>query len=245
MSKHDPLTMLAPDVTSGSKLELLISLQNVHKSFSIGSQEVLALRGVTMEIYQGERLSIQGASGAGKTTLLQVLGALTEPTRGLVHYRGENIYAFNEKKRAILRGRRLGFVFQSYHLLSELTVLENVVLPSLSSWQGVRQAMLKREKARTLLEQVGMTHRLEHRPVELSGGEQQRTALARALMNDPEVVFADEPTGNLDSKTGDIVLDLLFTMMDERAHTLVMVTHNDDVAARCDRNLVLQDGTIQ
>lgn len=240
-------TIIGSDASGGREgdREVLMQVRDVHKTYVVGSQDVPAVRGVTLEIVRGETLSIQGASGAGKTTLLHVLGGLDEPTQGTVHYRGDNIYTFSEARRSALRGQHLGFVFQSYHLLPELTVLENVMLPSLNHWAGVGRAATNRRKARQLLEKVGMGHRLEHRPVELSGGEQQRTALARALINDPEVIFADEPTGNLDSKTGDLVLALLFELVEDRNDTLVMVTHNDSVAGQCERNLVLQDGAVR
>jgi predicted ABC-type transport system involved in lysophospholipase L1 biosynthesis ATPase subunit len=177
--------------------------------------------------------------------LLHVAGSLDTPTQGRVFYAGEDVYAMKETRRAALRSKKLGFVFQSYHLLPELTVLENVVLPSLSTWGGLRRHKATRQRAESLLSQVGLGDRLLHRPMELSGGEQQRAALARALINDPDVVLADEPTGNLDSKTGEVVLDLLFHLVQERLRTLVLVTHNREVAARCDRNLVLQDGRLE
>lgn len=223
----------------------LIRLENVHKTYRIGKAEVRAVRGVTMEVRLGEVLCIQGASGAGKSTLLHVAGSLDTPTSGRVFYAGEDVYAMSEYRRTGLRCRRLGFVFQSYHLLPELTVLENVVLPSLSTWGGLRRYRATRDRAETLLRTVGLADRLLHRPMELSGGEQQRAALARALINDPDVVLADEPTGNLDSRTGEVVLDLLFQLVQERRRTLVLVTHNREVAERCDRNLVLQDGQIE
>lgn len=225
--------------------ETLIRLEGVHKTYRIGKAEVRAVRGVSMEVRVGEILCIRGASGAGKSTLLHVAGSLDTPTQGRVFYRGEDVYAMSEYRRAGLRSGKIGYVFQSYHLLPELTVLENVMLPSLSTWDGLRRHRDTRVRAEKLLRTVGLEERMLHRPMELSGGEQQRAALARALVNEPEVVLADEPTGNLDSKTGAVVLELLFHLVAERSHTLVIVTHNEEVASRCHRSLVLQDGQIQ
>ena len=164
MSDHVSKTEAIVSEEREGDREVLMQVRDVHKTYMVGSQGVPAVRGVTLDIVRGETLSIQGASGAGKTTLLHVLGGLDEPTQGTVHYRGDNIYAFSEARRSALRGQHLGFVFQSYHLLPELTVLENVMLPSLNHWAGVGRAVASRRKAQQLLEKVGMAHRLEHRP---------------------------------------------------------------------------------
>jgi ABC-type lipoprotein export system ATPase subunit len=188
---------------------------------------------------------IRGASGAGKTTLLHVIGGLEQPNSGTVEIGGADVYMMRERKRSHVRGTRIGFVFQAYHLLPELTVEENVLLPSMRL-SGVGRARVDAEKrALELLDLVGLSERLEHRPAELSGGEQQRAAIARSLINDPDIILADEPTGNLDSRTGESVLDLLFDLVGARRRTLVMVTHNDQVAERCSRSMILEDGTIR
>ncbi len=206
----------------------------------MGRETVPVLTDVNLDVGQQETLCIRGMSGAGKTTLLHLLGGLERPTQGAVECLGRDFALLSERRRAALRGGHLGFVFQAYHLLPELNVLENVMLPSMK--QGGSAG--GRDRARALLEQVGLGHRLTHRPSELSGGEQQRTALARALVNRPQIVLADEPTGNLDSTTGDQVLDLLFGLVVDHSSTLVLVTHNDRLADRCDRSLLLRDGRV-
>ena len=203
------------------------------------------LRGVSLAVEAGETVAITGKSGAGKSTLLHILGGLDRPTSGRVLFGGRDMYAAGERERSALRASQIGFVFQAYHLLPELTVRENVLLPAL----GLRGAFLHggklRSRAMELLGMVGLSERAGHRPNELSGGEQQRVALARALMNEPKLLLADEPTGNLDSQTGEEVLRLLFGLVAERGLTLLMVTHNDDVAARCSRTSVLRDGVVE
>lgn len=224
--------------------EPILGAREIHKAYRMGKEAVPVLRGVTLDVREGESLCIRGASGAGKSTLLHVLGGLETPSRGEVRFRGTSVYDLGTVRRSTLRARKLGFVFQAYHLLPELSVLENVQLPSMSSWDAVGKAGALRDRAGHLLEQVGLGHRLRHRPMELSGGEQQRVALARALMNEPELVLADEPTGNLDSKTGDLVLQSLFELAHGSGQTLVIVTHNDGLASRCDRTLQLEDGLL-
>ena len=220
----------------------LIEAVDVRRSFKMGERTIEVLRGVTLAIAEGESLAITGMSGAGKSTLLHVLGGLDRPTAGRVLYRGRDLYAAGDRERSAIRAQKIGFVFQAYHLLPELTVLENVLLPGLSAMGAFLQGTKLRAGAAELLAQVGLADRALHRPNELSGGEQQRVALARALMNGPELLLADEPTGNLDSKTGEDVLRYLFALAAERSLTLVIVTHNEAVAARCHRHLVLQDG---
>lgn len=223
----------------------IIESRAVHKTYEIEAAKIQVLRGVTLSIRAGETVSIMGASGSGKSTLLHLLGGLDQPTAGEVFFEGTNLRAISNAKRTELRATAIGFVFQSYHLLHELDIVENVMLPAMSR----PTALLRREqiqgRAIELLDRVGLSHRAKHRPLELSGGEQQRAALARALINEPRLLLADEPTGNLDSKTGDQVLEYLFALTRDRGHTLVMVTHNEAVAKMCRRQLVLRDGVLQ
>jgi predicted ABC-type transport system involved in lysophospholipase L1 biosynthesis ATPase subunit len=194
-----------------------------------------------LEVGAGETVSITGESGSGKSTLLHVLGGLDTPKRGTVHFGESSIYGMSPQRRARFRAERVGFVFQAFHLLPELDIVENVALPAMARRSGAGDA---RKRAVDLLCEVGLSERVGHRPQELSGGEQQRVAIARALMNDPDILFADEPTGNLDSRTGEKVLHYLFQLLETRRHTLVLVTHNREVAARCSRTLHLKDGIL-
>jgi ABC-type lipoprotein export system ATPase subunit len=221
-----------------------IEARNLHRIHTIGKASLHVLKDVSLQAQRGETLSIMGASGAGKSTLLHILGGLDRPTRGQVIFNGQDVYDLPNRARNEIRATKIGFVFQAYHLLPELDVLENVLLPAMSRFGAVRMADRNRERAFALLQKVGLAERAIHRPMELSGGEQQRVALARALMNDPEIVLADEPTGNLDSRTGDLVLQYLFDLTKERGHTLLVVTHNEAVAHRCDRQLMLRDGSL-
>ncbi|MDD2239875.1 MAG: ABC transporter ATP-binding protein [Kiritimatiellae bacterium] len=220
----------------------LLETIDVKRSFVMGSRTLEVLRGVSLGVAEGESLAISGMSGAGKSTLLHVMGGLDRPTAGRVLYRGRDLYAAGDRERSAVRAQKIGFVFQAYHLLPELTVLENVLLPGLSAHGAFLRGSRLRERAAMLLGRVGLSERALHRPNELSGGEQQRVAIARALMNDPELVLADEPTGNLDSRTGEDVLHYLFELAREEGLTLVMVTHNETVAARCGRHIELRDG---
>ena len=220
----------------------LIEALEVRRSFVMGARTLDVLRGVSLAVAEGESLAITGMSGAGKSTFLHVLGGLDRPTSGRVLYRGRDLYAAGDRERSAIRAQKIGFVFQAYHLLPELTVLENVLLPGLSATGAFLRGAKLRAQAAELLARVGLSDRALHRPNELSGGEQQRAALARALMNGPELLLADEPTGNLDSRTGEDVLRSLFELAAERNLTLVIVTHNEAVAARCKRHVVLRDG---
>lgn len=197
------------------------------------------LTDVSLEVKGGESLAILGVSGSGKSTLLGLLAGLDVPSRGQVHWNGQDIFALNEDARAALRGRLAGFVFQSFHLLPALTALENVMLPL--ELAGAANA---RSRAQTILERVGLGARLAHYPRQLSGGEQQRVAIARAFVTEPAILFADEPTGNLDSATGARVIELLFDLNRERGTTLVLVTHDPALAGRCARRLVLDGGRL-
>lgn len=225
-------------VGSMSDLAPALKAREVHRRYRLAGHELHVLRGISLEVQQGERVFLCGASGAGKTTLLYTLGGLEKPSGGDVYIRGEALYASSSKARARLRNQGLGFVFQNYHLLPDLTALENVLLPSLISGK------LAQERAVELLKRVGLEERLHHLPTELSGGEQQRVALARSLINDPAIILADEPTGNLDATTGKQIMELLFTVVAETKKTLVVVTHDMNLAERGDRRLVLNEGVL-
>lgn len=221
---------------------LLLSTTDVHRSFRLGKQTLHVLRGVTLEVRRGEFVALRGASGAGKSTLLHLLGALDRPNSGQIRFDGRDLATLSQRALAELRNLKVGFVFQAYHLLPELDALENVALPARLARVS---AGLAEKRARELLERVGLGNRLEHKPFELSGGEQQRVAIARALVNAPELVLADEPTGNLDSHTGDEIMQLLCELRAERGLTLIVATHNPDVAARAARIVELVDGQIR
>ena len=222
----------------------LIQAEAIHKRYLMGKTELNVLRGASVSVNPGESVAVIGRSGAGKSTLLHVLGGLDRPDAGRVWVGGQDLYALSAGRRTAIRGTRLGFVFQSYHLLPEMDVIENVMLPALARAGWWAAAADVRARARDLLACVGLDDRAAHRPMELSGGEQQRVALARALVNDPEIVLADEPTGNLDGTTGGQVLDHLFTLTRAKGHALLLVTHSETTAARCDRVLRLEAGTL-
>lgn len=238
--------------------DALLFARGLTKNYMMGDSRLGILRNLDFEVRAGETVSIMGVSGAGKTTLLHILGGLDRPSKGSVCYRDQDLYRISTSRRNAIRARKIGFVFQAYHLLPELDVLENVMLPSmnrnwdrLSAWGGRLKAAWRgvvyagaRERAQGLLEAVGLSARAAHLPSELSGGEQQRAALARALMNDPEIILADEPTGNLDIATGRYVLDRLMALVHENGKTLVMVTHNAGIARLCDRAFDLVDGRL-
>ncbi len=209
---------------------------DLQRSFTLAHRRIDVLRGVSLSVEHGESLFLCGPSGAGKTTLLYTLAGLEKPDRGTVEIAGRSLYQGNSDRQARLRNSEVGFVFQSYFLLPELTALENVMLPRMI---GGRRG---EAEARAALAQVGLGERGHHLPAEMSGGEQQRVAIARALINDPALVFADEPTGNLDSKTGEAIVDLLLALVREKRKTLVVVTHDTGLAARGDRTLIIQDG---
>ncbi len=215
--------------------DAILSARQLRKTYRLGKHTLEVLRGVDLEIKRGEALVITGASGAGKSTLLHLLGGLDKPTAGEVLFEGVSLQRMDRTR---WRNERVGFVFQSYNLLPELDALENVCVPAMVA--GRREV----ERGRQLLEAVGLGDRLEHRPAELSGGEQQRVAIARALMNRPCLILADEPTGNLDEKTSEAILDLLWQMRAETGATLVMVTHNQHVARRGERVLEIAGGRI-
>jgi predicted ABC-type transport system involved in lysophospholipase L1 biosynthesis ATPase subunit len=226
---------------SGASGEQLLTAQDVHKTYTIGRRVLEVLCGVSLSVKRGEFVALRGASGAGKSTLLHLLGGLDRPNQGEIHFRGRNLAAVDHGDLAAWRNRTVGFIFQAYHLLPELDALENVCLPARLARTPAHEAA---RRARELLGRVGLSARMEHKPYELSGGEQQRVALARALVNSPELVLADEPTGNLDSHTGEEIINLLCTLRQERQVTLIIATHDAKVAARAPRVLELADGKI-
>ena len=221
--------------------DAILSARGLHKSYDLGRRKVEVLHGVSLEIGSGDFLSLQGASGAGKSTLLHLLGGLDEPTAGEVFANDQSLFGMGAVRLAKWRNREVGFVFQSYHLLPEFDALENVTLPARMAHTGSGVA---EQRGRELLERVGLAKRIHHLPTELSGGEQQRVALARALINRPRILFADEPTGNLDSKIGGEVLDLLCELQREAELTMIIATHDDTVAARAHVTFRLADGLI-
>jgi lipoprotein-releasing system ATP-binding protein len=222
-------------------MEVLLRSEGVRKSFPQGKGRLEVLKGITLQVHEGECLAIVGASGAGKSTLLHILGALDRPTQGTVHFRGEEVFQRSDQELASFRNRHVGFVFQFHHLLPEFTALENAALPARISGLGPRKA---EALARELLEAVGLSERLTHRPAELSGGEQQRVALARALVMSPKVLLADEPTGNLDHQTGAAIHRMLLDWNRRIGTTLVVVTHNEELARAMSRTITLADGQV-
>lgn len=219
----------------------MIKITDLHKSFSMGSYQLPVLRGINLEIRRGELIAIVGASGAGKSTLLHIIGTLDQPTSGTVTFEGQDLFQLSEAQQAEFRNRRIGFVFQFHHLLPEFTALENAYMPALVQRRDQRSV---EAEAVTLLSEVGLAQRLHHKPGELSGGEQQRVAMARALMQKPDVVLADEPTGNLDTHTGDALFALMRDLNKTHGTTFIIVTHNDKLSAQSDRIVHMQDGLI-
>ncbi len=219
----------------------MIDARDLKKSFKLDRTEVHVLKGVSLEITRGEMAAIVGASGVGKTTLLHILGTLDRPTSGSVRFDGDDVFAKDEPALADFRNRKIGFVFQFHHLLPEFTALENVMMPALIRRHEQTDA---RAAAEAVLKEVGLEHRLAHRTGELSGGEQQRVAVARALVLRPDLVLADEPTGNLDSRTGEAVFALLRDLNRARGVTFVIVTHNEALSNQADRIIRMVDGKI-
>ena len=215
----------------------MISAKNIHKKY--GDLEIL--KGITLDINKSEVISVVGSSGAGKTTLLTILGTLDRPSSGELFIDGTDVYKLNDKKLAAFRNQNIGFVFQFHHLLPEFDAVENVCMPALISKASQKQAQTK---AKELLDYLGLKDRFTHKPSELSGGEQQRVAVARALINNPKIIFADEPSGNLDSKTAQELHSLFFNLRKEFNQTFVIVTHNTELADMADRKLVMKDGNV-
>jgi putative ABC transport system ATP-binding protein len=220
----------------------LIECAGLQKVFHLGDQVVRALDGVTFTIEEGEKVAVIGPSGSGKSTLLQILGCLEAPDGGSYHLDGRDVAGLGEDALAEVRNRKIGFVFQTFHLLPRATALENVELPLLYAG-GLRSREIRGQALRAL-ERVGLGDRLQHLPQQLSGGQRQRVAIARALVTEPRILLADEPTGNLDSRTGEEILDL-FEELNAHGRTLIVVTHDQDVAKHCRRSLVIRDGRLQ
>lgn len=215
-----------------------IKAENIHRGYSVGKKRIEVLHGIDLEIHRGEKIFLCGPSGAGKTTLMYILAGLERPEQGRVWVDGVDLYSLNRRQQAKIRNQRMAYVFQNYYLMPELTALENVMIPAMIGGQDLT------EKARESLTRVGLGHRIDHLPAELSGGEQQRVAIARALVNSPEIIFADEPTGNLDSRNGGQVMEMLLSLANEEKTTLVVVTHDQSLARDSDHTLVIKDGVI-
>jgi len=230
-----------------SKDDFILKAEGLHKSYRMGATEVKVLKGVNLSVKKGEFVAIVGASGSGKSTLLHILGALDKPTRGVVTFEKRDISRLRAGELNRLRNRKVGFVFQFYHLLDELTVLENVFLPAMTAksiigWLACRRQA--KNRAKELLAQMGLAERIRHKPYQLSGGERQRVAIGRALMNEPRLLLADEPTGNLDTATGNGILEVL-EKLNKAGQTIVMVTHDERIAQRAGRIVTLVDGKIE
>ena len=221
----------------------MLEATNLHKTYVLPHKRVEVLKGASLSVAKGERVAVVGGSGAGKSTLLHVLGGLDRPESGEVVVDGRSLYAVSQRVRTAMRASSIGFVFQSYHLLPEMDVTENVMLPAMAGAQKLTRAQM-RQRALALLDQVGLADRATHMPLELSGGEQQRVALARALVHEPALILADEPTGNLDRMTGAQIMELLFGLSCSRELAVVMVTHSAETAALCDRVMELRDGLL-
>jgi len=229
-------------------MEALLELTDIHKTFRLGPDQVRVLTGANLQIGPGEFVALVGASGSGKSTLLHIAGALDRCDKGSVMFRGQDLAKLSRGRRHYMRNQCFGFVFQLYHLLPELSVLENVLLPAMVAapwYQALICARPRKEQALGLLDQLGLINRLKHRPAQLSGGERQRVAIARALINDPPLILADEPTGNLDPRTGQTILDVLTRLHRSRRQSMLLVTHDVSIAARADRVVKLEDGIIK
>jgi lipoprotein-releasing system ATP-binding protein len=229
------------DANGTSAMEPLVEARQVRKRYKMGARELEVLRGVDLSVSRGDFVALRGASGAGKSTLLHLLGGLDRLNGGSIHFEGQELSRFSGMDLARWRNLKVGLVFQAYHLFPELTAAENVALPARMARVAPPEAT---ERSRELLRRVGLEARTTHRPAELSGGEQQRVAIARALVNNPQLILADEPTGNLDSRTGEEIMDLLLTLRDERKTTLIIATHDATLAARAPRVVQLVDGQI-
>ena len=242
MSNFDTATSMVSSLPATPVASPLLEARAVHKHYILGRRRLDVLRGVTLNVSRGEFVALRGASGAGKSTLLHLLGGLDTPNEGEIFFNDSNLTRLGGAELCRWRNQRVGFIFQAYHLLPELDALENVCLPARLARGDAAQA---ERRARDLLARVGLAERVDHKPFELSGGEQQRVAIARALINEPELILADEPTGNLDSHTGEEIIDLLCAIRAERNATLLIATHDARVAARAPRVVQLVDGLIE
>ncbi|MDA0755389.1 MAG: ABC transporter ATP-binding protein [Proteobacteria bacterium] len=220
---------------------MIIKTESLKRSFQVGSEKVEALKGINLSVEKGEFLSIMGPSGSGKTTLMNIIGCLDTPTSGSYFLNNKLVNDLDEDNLALIRNREIGFVFQSFHLLAKNSALNNVILPL--KYAGIKQDEANR-LARNVLDKVGLSDRINHAPSELSGGQQQRVAIARALVNNPSIVFADEPTGNLDSQTGDDVMKL-FKELNNQGQTIILITHEEEIAKQTNRIINIKDGLIE
>jgi ABC-type lipoprotein export system ATPase subunit len=218
--------------------DVMIETIDLHRSYRIGKKSIEVLHGIDLHIHRGEKVFLCGPSGAGKTTLLYTLAGLEQPEKGVVHIAGTDLYALGRRDQARFRNKQIGYIFQNYHLLPELTALENVAVPGAISGVDSTDAAMK------ALQRVGLADRADHLPAELSGGEQQRVAIARAIVNEPKVLFADEPTGNLDSRNSEEIMRILLDLATEHGVTLIVVTHDQNLAKVGDRTLIIKDGAI-
>ena len=221
----------------------MLEARDLYKTYQQNANQLDVVKGVNLKIHKGDVLAIVGPSGAGKSTLLHILGGLDQPTKGEVFFENQNIYRLKEAQRAQVRNLKLGFIFQFYHLLPEFTALENVILPALVK-EDLKNIDSLKARGQELLDQVGLKARAEHKPNQLSGGEQQRVAVARSLVNNPEIIFCDEPTGNLDSASGRAIIDLLMNLNAKNQQTLVIVTHDENIAKRSHKVIRMKDGML-